>query len=86
MEKYNKILLKIIGGKSDFNIEFDELCKLLRRLNFKETIKGSHHIYRKSGIDERINIQPENGKAKAYQIRQLRDIIIRYGLGVEDGE
>jgi predicted RNA binding protein YcfA (HicA-like mRNA interferase family) len=86
MGKYDKIFLKIISGKCDFNIEFDELCNLLRRLNFKETIKGSHHIFRKIGLDERINIQPENGKAKAYQVRQIRDIIIHNGLGDDDGE
>ena len=43
-------------------------------------IKGSHHIFFKSGIEEIINIQPDNGKAKAYQVKQIRELIVKYKL------
>ena len=33
------------------------------------------------GIEEIINIQPKNGKAKPYQVKQIRAIILRYRLG-----
>jgi hypothetical protein len=42
--------------------------------------KGSHHILTKDGIEEIINIQPKNGKAKSYQVKQVREIIIKYRL------
>jgi len=47
-------------------------------------IKGSHHIFSREGIDEIINLQPDGSKAKAYQVKQIRDIMVKYQLGVED--
>ena len=53
-------------------------------LGFKERIKGAHHIFTKDGVAEIINIQPlKDGKAKAYQVKQIRGIIIRYELHQE---
>jgi predicted RNA binding protein YcfA (HicA-like mRNA interferase family) len=49
-------------------------------LGFEERVKGSHHIYFKDGIDEIINLQPSNGKAKPYQVKQVRELIIKYKL------
>ena len=50
-------------------------------MNFTERIKGSHHIFTKDGIDEILNIQPlKDSKAKAYQVKQLREIILKYKL------
>jgi len=47
-------------------------------------IKGSHHIFSREGIDEIVNLQPDDSKAKAYQVKQIRDIMVKYQLGVED--
>lgn len=38
MSKQNKIILKILSGTSDANINFNELCHLLRNLNFEERL------------------------------------------------
>lgn len=81
MNKSYKLLLKILSGEGYNNINFSEICKLLGDLGFKERIKGSHHIFYKENIDEIINIQPDGKKAKSYQIKQIRDIIINYKLG-----
>ncbi len=70
---------KVLSGHADQNIDFDELRGLLTRLGFTETIRGDHHIFRKQGVRERINIQPRNGKAKAYQVEQIRVILKQYG-------
>jgi hypothetical protein len=86
MGQYEKLLSELLGGKSDANIEFDELCQLLRRLGFDERVRGSHHIFRKSGVEERINLQREGRKAKAYQTRQVRAVILKYGLGEDEGD
>ncbi|MCX8470676.1 MAG: type II toxin-antitoxin system HicA family toxin [Chitinophagaceae bacterium] len=75
-----KLFLKIHSGNSDSNIEFDELVKLLIFLSFEYRIKGSHHIFWKEMIDEIINIQPDNNKAKAYQVKQVRNLILKYKL------
>ena len=53
----------------------------LKKLGFNERIQGSHHIFTKEGIEEIINLQPNQGKAKNYQIKQIRDLILKYKLG-----
>jgi virulence-associated protein VapD len=79
--KYEELLLRILRGTSDANISFNDLRQLLRRFGFEERIQGSHHIFRKAGVEEKINLQREGNKAKVYQVRQVRTVIIKYGLG-----
>jgi hypothetical protein len=76
-----KILQKILSGLSDRNIRFQDLKKLLSQLGFSERIKGDHHIFYKEGVEEIINLQPlGDGKAKAYQVKQVRELIFKYKL------
>ena len=70
-------------GASDANIAFDDLRHLLLRLGFEERKRGSHHVFRKQGIEEKINLQQDDGKAKAYQVRQVRTVILKHKLGGE---
>lgn len=81
MSQQDKLLAKILSGTSDSNISFEQLCQLLRRLGFDERIRGSHHIYTKEGVEEILNLQPKQGKAKAYQVKQVREVILKYQLG-----
>jgi hypothetical protein len=53
---------------------------LIRR-GFSERISGSHHIFFREDIHEIINIQPKSGRMKAYQVKQIRGVIVTYGLG-----
>lgn len=85
MSKFEKLLQKVLSGTSDLNIGFDELCNLLSALGFAERIKGSHHIFTKDGVEEIINLQPVGGKAKAYQVKQVRTIILKYKLNQTNG-
>ncbi len=80
MGKYEKLLNRILKGSSDSNIAFDDLCNLLARIGFDERTRGSHHIFRKKGVVEKINLQRDGNKAKAYQVRQVRNIILNYNL------
>ena len=84
MPNPKRILELILLGRSDSNIEFNDVRRLLDSLGFIERIKGSHHIFAKAGIAEIINIQPKGNKAKPYQVRQIRNIILNYKLGIED--
>jgi predicted RNA binding protein YcfA (HicA-like mRNA interferase family) len=79
--KSDKIKQDVLGGTSNANIRFDDLCLLLTHLGFKERTKGSHRIFSKSGIFEIINLQPRHdGKAKTYQVNQVRAIIAQHNL------
>jgi predicted RNA binding protein YcfA (HicA-like mRNA interferase family) len=80
MGQKEKILKEILSGKSDNNIDFNTLCKLLLSLGFNNRNKGSHRIFFKNDIEEIINIQPLGNKAKAYQVKQIRNLIIKYKL------
>ncbi|MBA3611646.1 MAG: type II toxin-antitoxin system HicA family toxin [Nitrospirales bacterium] len=68
----------MLGGASDANIAFADIRSLLLHLGFEERIRGSHHIYRKAGIGEKVNLQRAGDKAKPYQIKQVRGIILNY--------
>jgi hypothetical protein len=84
MGKFDKIQHKIISGISDANIPFSDLCNLLIRFGFNERIRGDHHIFTKKDLDEIINLQPKGSKAKVYQVKQVRELILKYRLGEED--
>lgn len=84
MGKLEKLLLQILRGTSDSNINFDDLCSLLRSLGFEERQRGSHHIFRKEKIIEKVNLQRDGSKAKVYQVRQIRSVILKYKLGGEE--
>ena len=80
MDKHQKLLTHILLKKGDANVSFSGLCQLLSRLGFDERIKGDHHIFTMTGIEEIINLQPKGSKAKRYQVRQVRDLVFQYDL------
>jgi predicted RNA binding protein YcfA (HicA-like mRNA interferase family) len=80
MGSVEKILDQLLRGESDANIRFEELCHLLRTKGFRMRVSGSHHIFTRPGVTERINIQREGAKAKPYQVRQVRKILAIYKL------
>jgi len=82
--KYEKLVQKILSGRQDRSVDFSEAVTLLQALDFSLRIRGSHHIFDREGVDELINIQPDGSKAKAYQVRQIRDIILKYRLEAKD--
>ena len=43
-----------------------------------------HHIFRREGVAERINLQRDDSHAKPYQVRQVRRVIVKYRL--EEGK
>ena len=84
MGKYDKLIFQILRGLSDANIEFDDLFRLLKHLGFEVRIRGSHHVFRKHGVAEKVNLQRQGSKAKSYQVKQVRTIIQKYRLTEEE--
>ncbi len=81
MSKLKKILFQILQGTSDTNIPFKDLKILLKALGFEERIKGSHHIYARDDIIEIINLQSKGNNCKPYQVKQVRQLVLKYKLG-----
>ncbi len=80
MTKLEKTLEQVLRGTSDANVSFSDLIGLLRRLGFLERIKGSHHIFSMSGVEEILNLRPLGSKCKPYQVKQVRHVILKYRL------
>ena len=80
MSRTDKTLDQILRGSSDANISFSAMRRLLVHLGFQERIKGDHHIFAKTGIEEILNLQPRGAKCKPYQVKQVRSVILRYKL------
>ena len=81
MSKHEQVLAQVLNGTSDANIAFHDLRQLMLRLGFVERTNGDHHIFTKEGIVDIINLQPKGAKAKPYQVKQVRGLIVRYKRG-----
>jgi hypothetical protein len=81
MDRHEKLRSKILQGLSDANIAFDGLRLLLLHHGFSERIKGSHHILWRKDVEEILNLQPKGTRAKPCQVRQVRNVLLRYKLG-----
>jgi hypothetical protein len=86
MTKREKTLQRILRGTSDANISFDELCNLLISVGFEQRIRGDHHIFSKEGVVEILNLQPNGSLAKPYQVKQVRNAILKYKLAGDDND
>lgn len=80
MSRWSKFWEKLSGGQSDNNIEFDELTAYLERLGWELHSNGtSHRVYKHAYVPAAVNLQPRSdGKAKAYQMNQLRQALDLY--------
>ena len=85
MGRKEKLILKLLAGNADNNFEFDDLVKVLVWFEFVERKgKGSHRVFSKSGIETMINLQPKDGKAKPYQVKQVREFLVTNKLLNDD--
>ena len=83
----DKVQEAILSGLSDKNVRFEDLRKLLLALGFGERIKVGHHIFHKELVPEIINLQPlRDGKAKPYQVKQVRNLFLKYKLHKEEND
>jgi len=86
MSKARKTLERVLRGDADANIKFRDLCSMLKSLDFQERVRGSHHIFTRDAIPEILNLQPKGKNAKPYQVKQVRELILGYGLAEQGGE
>lgn len=78
-----KLLEKALAGSK--NIQFNEMISLVEAFGFRlARVSGSHHIFVHSQVQELVNLQEINGKAKPYQVRQFLKIVEQYDLKLGD--
>lgn len=73
----------VLSGRSDANVRFSDLRGLLKALGFGERTRGSHHIYFREGVEALLNLQADGDKAKSYQVREVRQVILRHRLFIK---
>jgi hypothetical protein len=86
MGTYQKLLTKILRGTSDADIPFEGICHLLDRLGFACRIRGDHFIFTRENVEEILNLQPMGSKAKPYQVKQVRNVLLYYKLILEESD
>lgn len=84
MDRDEKLYQHILLRRSDANVSFSGLRALLQKLGFRERIKGDHHIFTMEGVEEILNLQPLGSNAKPYQVKQVRGVMLKYRLRLED--
>ena len=74
-----KAWARIQSGNLD--LRFDDLLRLAYAFGFElARIRGSHHIVVHSELPLMLNLQPADGRAKRYQVRQLETVVREHGL------
>ena len=71
MSKFAKLKLKILNGK---NVSYEDAENLLFHLGFDLKVRGSHHVFRKSGYPKTISLK-RRSQLIAYQIEDLQEVI-----------
>lgn len=80
MSKHQRTLLEILSGTHDKSLGFSDVCSLLSRIGFNHRQNGSHHIFTMKGVEEILNLQTKDGYCKPYQVKQVREVIVKYKL------
>ena len=81
MSRNKRILQQILSGTADADIRFRGLTNLLKALGFELRTRGDHHIFTREDVVEIINLQPRGSVAKPYQVKQVRELLLKYRLG-----
>jgi predicted RNA binding protein YcfA (HicA-like mRNA interferase family) len=80
MSQFDKLLMKLLRGGSDASFAFSDLRYILVHLGFAERTHGSHHTFRKPGLEDKVTLV-YGKEAKPYQVRWVRDLILKHKLG-----
>lgn len=75
-----RLLERIRRGEFQ-NVAFSDFTTLVEELGFRlDRVRGSHRVYLHPAVPRPFPLQPDKGKAKPYQIRQLLKILEEYNL------
>ena len=81
MPDAQKTRAALLEASKDYGHRFDDVVHYLQTTGWKMRQKGGHRIFTRPGVPVLLNLQPEeDGKAKAYQIRQVRRTLVQHHL------
>lgn len=84
MVKASRLYSQLLASTSR-TLPFRDFERLLRAFGFvHERTVGSHRQYVHPAIPRPFPVQPDGKDAKRYQVRELLDLVERYGLGLAE--
>jgi len=79
MARWKKTVAKILSAHHYDNLDFSDFEGALKGVGYAlRGQAGSHKTYEQDGW-EQMHLQPKNGKAKEYQVRQFKKELINHG-------
>lgn len=75
MSTYEKLINQILDGKK---ISYKDAEKILFRLHFELSIRGSHHIFRKDGYHRSVSLK-RRSELLNYQIKLIQEVLKDHG-------
>ncbi|MGH8308441.1 MAG: type II toxin-antitoxin system HicA family toxin [Steroidobacteraceae bacterium] len=69
------LLARVTDYGSEGSVWFDDLRRALRLAGFCERARGSHFVYSRRGDGHVVTLQARDGRARPYQVRQVRRLI-----------
>jgi predicted RNA binding protein YcfA (HicA-like mRNA interferase family) len=76
-----KTKASLLDPGKDYGHRFVDVINFLQATGWQPRQKGSHHIFTRPSVPILLNFQPEkDGKAKGYQIKQLRRALLQFNL------
>ncbi len=79
-----RLLRRISAGQFN-NVRYKDLVTLIEALGFQYyRTRGSHQIFKHVKTSAEINLQPDGGQAKPWQVKLLVHEIEKYGLRLEE--
>ncbi len=82
--KPRKLLERLANSRN--NVRFSDFERLVLALGFRRVDgQGSHRTYEHAKhLEARLNLQPVDGEAKPYQIKQLLTMVDAYNLRIDE--
>jgi len=64
--------------KNETNVKFKDLLKICENFFEGPKIKGSHHVFKTPWEGQPwVNLQKDGAKAKKYQVKQVREALLK---------
>ncbi|MGH8019396.1 MAG: type II toxin-antitoxin system HicA family toxin [Opitutaceae bacterium] len=81
MNKAEKLKARLLARQGYHNFSFADARAMLKGLGFRlDRQEGSHQVWQHPAVAAPVNIQDFKGKAKPYQLDQIRKIVREHKL------
>ena len=80
MDWHQRLLRTVLHRGSDAIIRLSDPCARMVTPESEERIRRKHHTVCQAGVVEIVNLQGRGGRVRRYQVRQVRQRMLKYCL------